>query len=151
MEASAPNSKALTESSCITAHSTQPSALDQSVHVAISLISSLDDGLAVALESCDIKLIDAGFLLRACATGNGLTRIERRQDLETLETTTGVRVFLSGHEAVSALRANDRSIGALTYGWTSPDHPDVSDEYLAAVRRFLRSPLGCHIRAVFWE
>ena len=60
-------------------------------------------------------------------------------------------LFLSADEAVAALRAKKRSIAALTYGWTTPDDPDVTAAYLAAVRRFLRSPLGAHVTAVFWE
>ena len=63
----------------------------------------------------------------------------------------GSRMFLSADEAVAALRAKKRSIAGLTYGWTTPDDPDVTAAYLAAVRRFLRSPLGAHVTAVFWE
>ena len=69
-------------------------------------------------------------------------RVERSRD---------VRIFLTPSEAVAALRAKGRLVGGLTYGWTTPDHPDVSGMVLAAVRRFLRSELGRHVVAVFWD
>ena len=53
--------------------------------------------------------------------------------------------------AAHRLSNQHREIAALTYGWGSPDEPDVSGEYLAAVRRFLHSGLGAHVTAVFWE
>ena len=33
----------------------------------------------------------------------------------------------------------------------TPDHPDETDEYLAAMRRFLNHPLGTHIAGCFWD
>ena len=65
--------------------------------------------------------------------------------------TSKVKIFLAPAEAVAALRAKNRSVGALTYGWGSPDHPDVTNDYLHSVRRFLLCPLGTHICAVFWD
>ena len=62
-----------------------------------------------------------------------------------------IRIFLTPEEAVSALRSLSREVAGLTYGWASPDHPDVTGEYLANVRRFLRHPLGEHVTALFWE
>ena len=33
----------------------------------------------------------------------------------------------------------------------TPDHPDVTDEYLAAMRRFLNHSRGAHIGGCFWD
>ena len=62
-----------------------------------------------------------------------------------------IAVFLKPDEAVALLRSNNRAIAALTYGWVTPDHPDETDEYLAAMRRFLNHPLGAHIGGCFWD
>ena len=50
-----------------------------------------------------------------------------------------------------AVRCRKRSVGSLTYGWQSPDHPDIEGKTLAAVRRFLRSKHGKHIIGLFWD
>ena len=118
-------------------------------HGAIPLLTKLDDKLAAALKASAIKLLDAD-VLRSEGSEARLPRILRRQELEAMEA-RGSRMFLSADEAVAALRAKKRSIAGLTYGWTTPDDPDVTAAYLAAVRRFLRSPLGAHVTAVFWE
>ena len=75
----------------------------------------------------------------------------RRQDLEALERDEQIAVFLKPDEAVALLRSNTRGIAALTYGWVTPDHPDVTDEYLANMRRFLNRPRGAHIGGCFWD
>ena len=112
---------------------------------------ALDDRLVAALRSGAIKLLRADFLRRHRSLLAGGV-IPRRQDLEALERRTpGLRVFLTPDEAVCALRANGRHVGAVTYGWTTPSHPDPTGHYLAAVCRFLDSPLGAHITALFWE
>lgn len=117
-------------------------------HAGIPLLASLDDRLVAAFRSGAIKLLRADFV-RATSS---LTRILRRQDFEALEREKGVRVFLSPDEAIDALRAHARRVAALTYGWTSPDDPDVTSAYLEAVRRFLCSPLGArNVDALFWD
>jgi len=118
-------------------------------HAAIPLLNRLDDQLADALASGAIKLLRADFM-RSSSSEEKLPTLLRRQDLEAMEK-RGDRIFLSPDEAVAALRANNRSISGLTYGWSSPDHPDNGGEYLVAVRRFLRSPLGAHVVGLFWE
>jgi hypothetical protein len=125
--------------------------LDPSAHKAIPLLRGLDDRLERMLSRGIIKLLRADVLRSDVVAGSSFEKILRRQDLESLEASSGVRLFLSAEEAVAALRSSSRSVGALTYGWTSPDHPDVTNKYLAAVRRFLRSPLGSHIVGLFWE
>ena len=80
--------------------------------------------------------------------GQSFEHILRPQDLEQLETTSKVKIFLTPAEAVTD---KNRSVGALTYGWGSPDHPDVTNDYLHSVRRFLLCPLSMHICAVFWD
>ena len=118
--------------------------------VGVHQLNALDGRLAAVLRSGAIKLIRADYL-RDENSEAALPTIVRRQDLESVERRRGIRIFLSPKEAVAALRASNRSLGALTYGWCSPDHPDVTGEYLAAVRRFLRSPLGAHLKALFWD
>ena len=110
-------------------------------HAGIRLLAALDDRLIAALESGAIKLVRAEALCDE-ATETEFAKIRRRQDLEELERSRGVRIFLTPSEAATALRAKGRLVGGLTYGWTTPDHPDVSGMVLAAVRRFLRSELG---------
>ena len=118
-------------------------------HAADQLLNKLDKKLIDALHSSAIKLLDAE-VLRSEGSEARLPRILRRQELELMEA-QGTRVFLVSDKAVSALRAKKRSIAGFTYGWTSPDNPDLTAAYLAAIRRFLRSPLGAHVKAVFWE
>ena len=124
-------------------------------HAAIPLLAALDDRLVAALRSGAIKLLLADFLRGDHGSASALPRILRRQDLEALEQRiwrrSRARAFLSPSEAVEAIRANARLVAALTYGWTSPDHPDLSSAYLKAVRRYLRSPLGAHVVAIFWD
>ena len=121
-------------------------------HAAIPLLEALDDKLAAALSSSAIKLVDADFL-RSSESEAILPKILRRQALEAMETRRWrrVRIFLSPAEAVAVLRAKDRSVCGQTYGWTSADDPDVTGMYLTSIRRFLRSELGAHVTAVFWE
>ena len=71
--------------------------------------------------------------------------------LEDTELKRGAKIFLSTEDAIDALRANGRLVGALTYGWTSPGLCDAGGHYFAAVRRFLRSKDGAHVVGVFWE
>ena len=125
--------------------------VDDLAHPAVPRLRALDDRLAGALRKGVIKLLMSDFLRLEGGVGR-LLRIERRQDLEALEAEqTGLKIFLTPEEAVSALRSNTRAIAALTYGWTSPDHPDVTNAYLHAVSKFLRHRSGAHLRAVFWE
>ena len=116
-------------------------------HAGIALLAALDDKMCEALDSGAIALINADFL-RSNDVGE---RIERRQALKKREDeTTGLTIFVPPAEAVAMVRAKTREVGVLTYGWATRDHPDPSGAYLQAVRRFLRSELGAHVRAVFW-
>ena len=102
----------------------------QSDHKGVALLMALDDTLAAALTSGAIKLIRADFMKQSTQP-----HLLRRQDLEALERDKQIAVFLKPDEAVALLRSNTRGIAALTYGWVTPDHPDETDEYLAAMRR----------------
>ena len=119
-------------------------------HKGIPLLAALDEALVAALRSGAIKLLRAEFL-RADGSEAVLPELLRRQELERLEEERRIRIFLTPEEAVAALRSLSREVAGLTYGWASPDHPDVTGEYLANVRRFLRHPLGEHVGALFWE
>ena len=110
-------------------------------------LAQLDDKLEVALGSGAIKLVNADYL-----RGASKDRFKRRQDLENLDKQPSeIKIFLSPAEAIKALRANSRSVGALTYGWCSPNDPDPSGAYLSAVSGFLQSESGKDIVAVFWD
>ena len=119
-------------------------------HKGIPLLPALDKQLVAALRSGAIKLLRAEFL-RAEGSEAMLPKLLRRQELERMELERGICIFLTPVEAVAALRSLSRKVAGLTYGWASPDHPDVTGEYLANVRRFLRHPLGEHVTALFWE
>ena len=128
----------------------KPAALTAADHKGIPLLAALDEALVAALRSGAIKLLRAEFL-RADGSEAVLPKLLRRQELERMEEENGIRIFLTPEEAVAALRSLSREVAGLTYGWASPDHPDVTGEYLANVRRFLRHPLGEHVTALFWE
>ena len=114
---------------------------------ATKFFGELDERLAANLQDESIKLVDAAFLRTT-----DLTHISRRQDLAGLERATrGMRVFVPPKEAVKMLANAQRIIAVLTYGWNTPDDPDPTGQYLAAVKRFLHSSEGAHIKAIFWD
>ena len=121
--------------------------IDKDAHKAIPLLMALDDPLEAALKSGALKLVSAEYMRSAEAGG----RILSRQGLEELERTTGVKIFLTATEAIDALRANGRLIGALTSGWSGSHEPDCGGHCFAAVRRFLHSADGAHIVGIFWD
>jgi hypothetical protein len=110
----------------------------------IPQLKALDEKLTDALRAETIVLIDADFL----RSGN-LERMRRRQDLEEFARETGERIFVSAATAVMLMESGNRSVGSLTYGWSTPDHPDPEGVVLARVVAYLRSGLGVSIRAVF--
>jgi len=117
-----------------------------SEHKALPLLVALDKPLVDALRSSAVKLIDADRI-----RDGTITKIMRRQDLERLERERGVRLFLSPERSIEVHGSYEREIASLTYGWDTPDGDDPTGEYLAAVRRYLLSALGEHVRGVFWD
>ena len=113
---------------------------------AVTHLTVVDLRLLTVLRSGAIKLLDASFL-----RDGSDEFIRRRQDLEQLERETGTRVYIPPEMAATLLTTGARVVASLTYGWCSPNNPDPSGAYLGAVRRFLRHPLGAHIKAVFWD
>ena len=118
-----------------------------SEHKAIPRLMELDDRLEDALRSGAIKLIIADRV----RDGTIGTNIARRQELEERERAEKLRIFETPDDAIKLLRRNGREIGSLTYGWDTPDGSDPSGDYLRAVRRFLLSDLGAHVKAIFWD
>ena len=112
-------------------------------------LAILDKRFCAVLLSGDLKLLDADFLREVGE--KGLERMLKRQDLEDYERRTGIRVFVPPAEAVAIMRGGGRRIASLSYGWCSAGSPDPTNVYLKHVRRFLRDPLGAHIKAVFWD
>ena len=117
-----------------------------SEHQALPLLVALDKPLVDALRSSAVKLIDADRI-----RDGTITKIMRRQDLERLERERGVRLFLSPERSIEVHGSYEREIASLTYGWDTPDGEDPTGEYLAAVRRYLLSALGEHVKGVFWD
>jgi hypothetical protein len=114
-----------------------PAALD-------AVLTPFDEPLANELASGCVRLLAA-----SCLRTDGLQTLERRQDLEAREQTTGATIFLSPAAAADALLSADRRVCFLSHGWRSRVHPDPDGSTLRALLRFLRHPLGEHIVGVF--
>jgi hypothetical protein len=114
----------------------------------IRALSGLDDRLADALRTGDIKLLRVSWLRRL----RGLLRqpdwrsLRRRQELEALRAESP---FLSAEEAVALLRRGTRGVGALTHGWLSPGECDPDGARLDMVLAALKE--HPHIEGVFWD
>ena len=123
-------------------------------------LKELDVPVREALANGSIRLLDAEWL-RSTSSANAPKRMQRRQDLEEGERTASeyhhddgqvpLSPFLSAQEAVRLLGAGDRSVGVLSYGWTTRGDPDPLGSYLQGMRLFLRGPKGQHIKGVFWD
>eukprot|EP00900_Chrysochromulina_parva_P024324 jgi/Chrpa1/6525/Chrysochromulina_OHIO_Genome00006885-RA len=114
----------------------------------IRVLSGLDNRLADALRTGDIKLLRVSWLRRL----RGLLRqpdwrsLKRRQELEALRAESP---FLSAEEAVALLRRGNRGVGALTHGWLSPGECDPDGARLDMVLAALDE--HPHIEGVFWD
>jgi len=123
--------------------SPNPNDLDFGIDVK-KCFGTLDNAeLAGSLKHGHIRLVCPKWL---CEN----SRILCRQELEDLQK-NGEKPFLSCKEAVAALQQGERNVGALTYAWGACGDPDPSNEIFAAVRKYLFSPKGQHIKAVFWD
>ena len=104
-------------------------------------LKELDVPVREALANGSIRLLDAEWL-RSTSSANAPKRMQRRQDLEEGERTASeyhhddgdvpLSPFLSAQEAVRLLGAGDRSVGVLSYGWTTRGDPDPLGSYLRA-------------------
>ena len=61
------------------------------------------------------------------------------------------QMYIRDRRSVEVHGSYERGIASLTYGWDTPDGDDPTGEYLAAVRRYLLSALGEHVKGVFWD
>ena len=52
---------------------------------------------------------------------------------------------------MAALRSARRQICFVSHAWRTVVAPDPDGETLAAVVRYLRSPLGAHVKGVFFD
>ena len=85
----------------------------QRLSPAMRRLSLFDDPFLKALETCAIRLLRASWLKEQPAD----FRIQRRQDLETLEGACGKSTpFLSPEEAIELVCRGERLVGILTYG-----------------------------------
>ena len=101
--------------------------------------SALDDGLAAALAAGHIALLDA----RQLRSGS-ISSLVRRQDLPASS-------FLTPSQAVAALRSARRKVCFVSHAWRTVVSPDPDGATLAAVVRYLQSPLGLHVLGVFFD
>ena len=113
-------------------------------HKVLKHFKPFDEPLAAAFATGAIALLDAD-LLRAGA----LPALARRQDLEERERAGGPALLLPPADAAAALRAADRRVCFVTYGWRSCVHPDPDGATLGELLGFLRGPLGAHVVGVF--
>jgi hypothetical protein len=114
----------------------------------IRVLSGLDDRLADALRTGDIKLLRVSWLRRLrrrLRQPNG-RRLKRRQELEVLRAESP---FLSAEEAVALLRRGTRGVGALATCWLSSGECDPDGARLDMVLAALEE--HPHIEGVFWD
>ena len=114
---------------------------------ALRALRSLDDDLVGALESRAIRLLDADYIRSIPEHHMGSSSMPHRQHLERY--CDGA--FMSTRDAVQSVRAGAREVAVISYGWASQEDPDPSGTVLTAVRNFLRSSGGRHVRGVFWD
>jgi hypothetical protein len=107
---------------------------------ALAHFRKFDEGLAAALASGAIRLLDA-----AALRADRLHALGRRQDLEARPEL----IFMRPAAAAAALLVSDRRVCFVTHPWRTVAHPDPDGVTLAALLRFLRSPLGAHVVGVF--
>ena len=114
----------------------------------IRALSGLDDRLADALRTGDIKLLRVSWLrkLRRLLRQPDWRSLKRRQELEDLRAESP---FLSAEEAVALLRRGTRGVGALTHGWLSPGECDPDGARLDVMLAALDE--HPHIEGVFWD
>ena len=105
----------------------------------IRQLSELDEQrLTGVLRTADIRLVRASWLLNQPPHKH----LQRRQELEE-------EAFLSGEDAVALIRRATRAVGALTYGWLSPDDPDPTCSRLRILQEALNDKP--YIEALFMD
>ena len=106
-------------------------------HEALAHLKQFDKKLIAKVEAGAIAFLVGDFV-----RSGKLKLSDTRQELEKRQARTGEKIFLAPEEAAALLRDGDREVGALTYGWSSPDHPDPEGHYMRAVVRALKHPAG---------
>ena len=101
----------------------------------------MDERLLECIQAGDIRILRVAWLRDTPPD----YRMERRQDLETLEKMMNDRSLaplLSPKEAVALISRGTRCVGALTYGWLTAGNPDPEGARLAVIRKALASHLA---------
>ena len=111
----------------------------------VKFFKDVDSEVLDNLKDGSIKLLRADYFAASPS------RIGRRQDLEQEEQKKGTKIFHSTRAAAKIFSESRRKVGVLTYGWNTPEDPDPTGTYMAAVCSFLNSELGAHVEAVFWD
>ena len=98
-----------------------------------------------------MSLADAAASVEAAAAHGAIARRlgADRAALHNVADAASWRAYAD--EAMKQLHRYDRSVGFLTYGWRTRDHPDPDNLTLRAVKNALLHPMGQHIKALFWE
>ena len=108
-------------------------------------LSALDEQLMEVLDESVIRLVSSEWVLAQPVD----FRMLRRQKLEALEHSGARSPLLNASEAVALIKRGDRSVGAMTYGWLTPDDPDPLGERIEVLRdAHTQLP---HIKAFFWD
>ena len=93
---------------------------------------ALTDGIIRLLKCSWLASRPVGFVL------------DRRQELPP-------DAFFSPEEAASIFQRQKRGVCVLSYGWLNALHCDPHGLHAQRVIGFLRSPLGLHFEALFWD
>ena len=104
-------------------------------------LSRHDRLVADRLADGTVRLLSADWLRGQQADGFLLSR---RQDLPE-------EAFVPCDEARLLFETRERLVAALSYGWLHPLHSDPHGVNTALVIGFLRSEMGSHVRAMFWD
>ena len=88
-------------------------------HAAIAHLKKLDEELIAKVLAGAIAFLVGDFV-----RSGKLKLSDTRQELEKRQARTGEKIFLAPEEVTDLLGYGEREIGALTYCWASPDHPD---------------------------
>ncbi len=103
----------------------------------------LEARLVAAVSTGAIALLDAKWVREG-----GAEVIPARQELE-MEPERGA--LLPAESGAALIGAGRRCVGALSYSWATDLHPDPTGARHSAVRAFLKSERGRHIRGLFWD
>jgi hypothetical protein len=90
-------------------------------------VANIDGAVISALELGHVRLVSAAYLLR-----HSTKKLCRQQDLASIK-----GALLTPQQAVKLMRAADRRVFAVSYGWLSAGSPDPFGKRLEAIQQAL--------------